>query len=177
MKEDGTMARRDDLDIFAQKHNLKQIFISDLVEYRMANELLITQTSNEKSFFFNSDVEKAIYKDHLDNSHTVIKFGEIEETSLVKFHTIEPDINLFLNENKLNSLLKSINFLQSKGGVLIFLENKNENSETMKDFGIGAQILHSLGIKHIKLLTSGGKHSFVGINGFGLSIKEEIQIN
>jgi 3,4-dihydroxy 2-butanone 4-phosphate synthase/GTP cyclohydrolase II len=177
MKEDGTMARRDDLDIFAQKHNLKQIFISDLVEYRMANELLITQVSNEKSQFFNTEVEQAIYKDHLDNHHTVIKFGEPEETSLVKFHTVEPDINLFLNDNKLNSLLKSINFLQSKGGVLIFLENKHENSETMKDFGIGAQILHSLGIKHIKLLTSGGKHSFVGINGFGLSIKEEIQIN
>jgi len=41
IKEDGTMARRDDLDVFGEKHNLKTVFISDLVEYRQANESLI----------------------------------------------------------------------------------------------------------------------------------------
>ena len=122
-------------------------------------------------------VTKRIFKDHLDNNHTVIQFGDINETSLVKFHNVEYDINLFLNEDKLNSILKSINFLDDKGGVLIFLDNTNETKEIMKDFGIGAQILNELGIKTIKLLTSGGKYSFVGLNGFGLEIKEEIQIS
>ncbi len=177
MKEDGTMARRDDLDIFAQKHDLKQIYISDLVEYRMANECLVTEISNEETTFFDTIVQKRVFKDHRDNEHTVIQFKELDETSLVKFHTVEPDINIFLNDTKLNSMLKSINFLESKGGVLIFLENKNPTQDTIKDFGIGAQILHALGIKNIKLLTSGGKHSFVGINGFGLTIKEEIPIS
>ena len=176
MKEDGTMARRDDLDIFADKHNMKQVYISDLVEYRMAHESLVKEISNEKTKFFNTDVTKKIFKDHLNNCHTVIEFGDIQETSLVKFHSVESDINLFLNDDKLNSMLKSINFLQSKSGVLIFLENNHENKENMKDYGIGAQILNSIGIKNIKLITSGGKHSFIGINGFGLSIKEEIQI-
>jgi len=46
----------------------------------------------------------------------------------------------------------------------------------MKDFGIGAQILKKLQIDEIKLLTSGTKTSFVGINGFGLKIKETIII-
>lgn len=176
MKDDGTMARRDDLDIFAEKHNMKQIYISDLVEYRMAHESLVEELSNTEDIFFNTKVRKRVFKDHLENEHTVIQFGEIRETSLVKFHTVEPDINLFLNDEKLQSMLKSINFLQSKGGVLIFLENKHENKENMRDYGIGAQVLNSLGIKEIKLITSGGKHSFVGINGFGLKIKEEIQI-
>ncbi len=177
MKEDGTMARRDDLDIFAGKHNMKQVYISDLVEYRMANESLVNEISSEQTTFFNTTVQKRIFKDHRDNEHTIIQFGEIKETSLVKFHTVKEDINLFLNDEKLNSMLKAINFLQSKGGVLIFLNSKHENQETMKDFGIGAQILNELGIKEIKLLTSGGKHSFVGITGFGLNIKEEIQIS
>ena len=107
----------------------------------------------------------------------MIKFKDVQQTSLVKFHNIEEDIQLFLNDDKLNSLLKSINFLQDKGGVLIFLDNTHENTETMKDFGIGAQILNILGIENIKLISSGGKHSFVGINGFGLKIVEEIQLS
>jgi len=177
MKEDGTMARRDDLDIFAKKHNMKQVYISDLVEYRMANESLVSELSSQKSTFFDTNVIKKVFKDHRDNQHTIIQFGETKETSLVKFHSVEDDINLFLNNEKLNSMLKAINFLQAKGGVLIFLNSKNENQEIMKDFGIGAQMLNELGIKEIKLLTSGGKHSFVGITGFGLNIKEEIQIS
>ena len=177
MKDDGTMARRDDLDIFAKKHNMKQVYISDLVEYRMAHECLVQEVSKETITFFGHSATKKTYQDHLNNTHTIIEFGTLQETSLVKFHNVEADIHLFLNDDKLNSMLKSINFLQSKGGVLIFLNNTHENKETMKDFGIGAQILNLLGIKNIKLLSSGGKHSFVGINGFGLEIVEEIQIS
>lgn len=176
LKEDGTMARRDDLDIFAAKHNLKQIYISDLVEYRLAHEKLVSEVSSKQTTFFGQKAIQKEFKDHLENIHTVIIFGEIQEISAVKFHTIRPDIKIFLNDHKLNSMLKTINFLQSKGGVLIFLSNEKKNSELEKNYGIGAQILNSLNVKKVKLLTSGGKHSFVGLQGFGLEILEEIQI-
>ncbi len=176
MKEDGTMARRDDLDIFAKKHNMVQVYISDLVEYRLAHESLVNEIETSESTFFNSEVTKRIFEDHLGNKHTIIQFGDIQSISPVKFHTVNSDIHLFLNDDRLHSMLKTINFLQAKGGVLIFLDNSNEKQENMKDFGIGAQILNKLGVEEIKLLTSGGKYSFVGINGFGLTIKEEIQI-
>ena len=176
LKEDGTMARRDDLDIFATKHNLKQIYISDLVEYRLANETLVCEVSSNEIEFFGKHAIKKEFKDHLENIHTVILFGKEEDVNHVKFHTIRPDIKIFLHDNKLNSMLKTINFLQSKGGVLIFLNNSNKNQELEKHYGIGAQILNSLKIKQIKLMTSGGKHSFVGLQGFGLEILEEIQI-
>jgi len=177
MKDDGTMARRDDLDIFAQKHNLKQVYISDLVEYRMAHESLVKEVLSEEFLFFNTHVIKKEFMDHLQNKHTVIIFGNITESSCVKFHNIQLDINLFLNDLKLNSLLKSIKYLQSNGGVLIFLEDSYGKKDAPKDYGIGAQILNSLGIKKIKLLTNGGKHSFIGLNGFGLTIEEEIIID
>jgi len=74
-------------------------------------------------------------------------------------------------------MLNTIKFLEAKGGLLIFLDTANEKNENMKDFGIGAQILNKFGIKEVKLITSGGRHSFVGLNGFGLEIKEEIVIN
>jgi 3,4-dihydroxy 2-butanone 4-phosphate synthase/GTP cyclohydrolase II len=176
MKEDGTMARRDDLDIFAEKHNLKQIYISDLVEYRLSHETLVENISSEEIKFFNTDVIKKDFKDHLGQVHTVIQFGELTDITHVKFHTVIPDIKLFLNDEKLHSMLKTINFLQAKGGLLIFLNDDIANKESQKDYGIGAQILNSLNVKKIKLMTSGGKHSFVGLNGFGLEIKEEIQI-
>ena len=176
MKEDGTMARRDDLDIFSQKHKMKQIYISDLVEYRLANETLVEKMDQEDSQFFGADVVKSKFKDHLNNIHTVIQFGEIKEECHVKFHAVESDIKLFLNDEKLNSMLKTINFLQAKNGLLVFLENNENNKDSVKDFGVGAQILNKFNVKNIKLLTSGGKHSFVGLNGFGLEISEEIQI-
>ncbi|WP_198304546.1 bifunctional 3,4-dihydroxy-2-butanone 4-phosphate synthase/GTP cyclohydrolase II [Arcobacter vandammei] len=176
LKEDGTMARRDDLDIFAAKYNLKQIYISDLVEYRLSHEKLVCEVSSQESKFFGQNVIKKEFKDHLDNMHTAIIFGEISDLTHVKFHTIRPDIKIFLNDHKLHSMLKTINFLQSKGGVLVFLGNSNKNQELEKNYGIGAQILNSLNIKKVKLMTSGGKHSFVGLNGFGLEIIEEIQI-
>ena len=176
LKEDGTMARRDDLDIFALKHNLKQVYISDLVEYRLSHEKLVEEISSANKKFFSKDVIQKEFKDHLGNIHTAIIFGEIKEINHIKFHTIRPDIKMFLNDDKLHSMLKTINFMQAKGGILIFLNNGRKNSELEKNYGIGAQILNSLNIKQIKLMTSGGKHSFVGLQGFGLEIVEEIQI-
>lgn len=176
MKEDGTMARRDDLDIFAKKHNMKQIYISDLVEYRLSHEKLVEEVSHENINFFNTNVIKKEFKDHLGQIHTAILFGEEKDLTHVKFHTVIPDIKLFLNDEKLHSMLKTINFLQAKGGLLIFLTDDLTHKESQRDYGIGAQILNSLNAKKIKLMTSGGKHSFVGLNGFGLEIIEEIQI-
>ena len=132
--------------------------------------------NGKQTIFFGQKAIKKEFKDHLENIHTVILFGEQEDINHVKFHTIRPDIKIFLNDHKLNSMLKTINFLQAKGGVLIFLNNSNKNQELEKNYGIGAQILNSLKIKKIKLMTSGGKHSFVGLQGFGLEILEEIQI-
>jgi 3,4-dihydroxy 2-butanone 4-phosphate synthase/GTP cyclohydrolase II len=170
------MARRDDLDIFALKYNMVQVYISDLVEYRMANESLVEIISTEKEIFFDAEVKKIIFQDHKGNKHTVIQFGELETVLPVKFHIIDTDINLFLTHQKLYSMLNAINYLKSNNGILVFLESKDERKEHMKDFGIGAQIIKKLNINRIKLLTSGTKTSFVGINGFGLKIEETIVI-
>ena len=176
MKDDGTMARRDDLDIFADKHNMKQVYISDIIEYRMAHESLVNEISSEETEFFNAKAIKKVFTDHHDNKHTVIQFGDISKTSYVKFHNVEADINLFINDDKLQSMLKSISYLQENGGVLVFLDNKQDNRDAVKDFGVGAQILSKLGIEDINLLSSKGKHSFIGLTGFGLEIKEDIVI-
>jgi 3,4-dihydroxy 2-butanone 4-phosphate synthase/GTP cyclohydrolase II len=178
MKDDGTMARRDDLDVFAKKHNMVQVYISDLVEYRLSHESLVREISNEKVEFFDKKVEKIIFEDHLKNQHTIIKFGDIsKESTNIKFHTIEFDINMFLNKKSLDSMLNSIEYMKKNNGILVFLKSHDEVKENMKDFGVGAQILNKLGISKINLLTSSKqKHSFAGINGFGLEIIKEIAV-
>jgi 3,4-dihydroxy 2-butanone 4-phosphate synthase/GTP cyclohydrolase II len=176
MKKDGTMARRPDLDIFAKEHNMKMVYISDIIEYRMANESLVQEISCDKIDFFGTSAIKRQFKDHFNNIHTLVQIGDVKPLMHIKFHNVDSDIELFLNADKLNSLLKTINFLKDKGGIIAFLQYDGEKKKNMKDFGIGAQILKKLGIEEIKLLTSGGKHSFSSLTGFGLNIKEEIQI-
>ena len=178
MKDDGTMARRDDLDIFAKKHDMVQVYISDLVEYRLSHESLVFEISKEEIEFFEQKVNKYVFEDHLNNQHTIIKFGDSSsEITNIKFHTIEFDINMFMNKKSLDSMLNSIEYLVKNNGLLVFLKSNDEIKQNMKDFGVGAQILNKLGISQINLLTSSKqKHSFVGLNGFGLKVNSEISV-
>jgi 3,4-dihydroxy 2-butanone 4-phosphate synthase/GTP cyclohydrolase II len=175
MKSDGTMARADDLDIFAKEHDMKIVYISDLVEYRMAHESLIGEVSSSEIEFFGKSGTKKVFEDHIGNFHTVISFGEISSTTNVKFHTVDSDLELLLS-NRLDNLTSSIKYIQENSGLVVFLQNNSIRQENMKDFGVGAQMLKALGIDEINLIISGGKHSFVGINGFGLNVVSEIVI-
>jgi len=174
MKEDGTMARRDDLDIFCQKHNLNIVYISDIVEYRIQHESLVREVMQAHFTFLGSPVQKIDMVDHEGNHHIVFAFGEIKEECAVKFHHIVPDIELFSDENKFNGLLNAISYLKKNGGVLIFLDDENSPKKEVKEYGIGAGILKKLGIKKIHHLTNSKGKEFVGLKGFGLDIAEEL---
>ncbi len=174
IKDDGTMARRDDLELFKEKHNLKFVYISDIVEYRLANEKLVTQTDITEQTFFGIKVERITFKDHLGRVHTVIKFYNANRKENVKFHNIISDLELLTNETKYKSLINSIEYLKRNGGLLIFLDTKRINKEQAKEFGIGAQILKSLGVESINLLTSHKDTEFVGLSGFGLNVAKKI---
>ena len=142
VKEDGEMARKDDLEIFAKKHNLKIVYISDIVEYRLTQESLINKLSQEESLFFEYNTTMLRFQDHTSKTHTVYTFGDIDETSFVKFHNISYDLELFQDSSKLESLISAIEYLKINNGILIFLEqNLIDGYANIKNFGIGAQIL------------------------------------
>ena len=177
IKDDGTMARHDDLEIFSKKHNMPIVYIADLVEYRLANEQLIECIDEKTVTILGEDVIKRNYVDHLGRIHKVISFGKIADTTHVKFHNIGLDINLILENNRLENMQKSLNYLKENGGVLIFLDTKTISKEQAKEFGVGAQIVKDLGIEHIKLLTENIDTEFVGLSGFGLNVVEKIVIS
>ncbi len=176
MNPDGTMARRDSLEEFAKKHDLKIVYISDIVEYRLQNEMLVKRVDEEEVEFFGVKVKKIDFQDHLENIHTAIVFYSAKETSYVKFHNVLKDRDLLLNQKRYRSLLGAIEFLKKNSGVLIFIDQMQKVADQTKEYGIGAQILKSLGIHNIQLLTSRKGQEFVGLSGFGLNIIDEIEI-
>lgn len=176
IKDDGKMARMDDLKIFSEEHDMPIVYISDIVEYRLAHEKLIKRISEEESTIRGIKVEKITYTDHLERTHTVIQFYKPHETANVKFHNIGSDIGLVLDDKRFNALNNSIDYLKTNGGTLIFLDTKVISHEQAKEFGVGAQILKDLGIKHINLLTTNKDTEFVGLAGFGLDVVNKVEI-
>jgi len=176
INDDGKMARMDDLEIFSKEHDMVIVYISDIVEYRLANEQLIKRISTEESELRGIKVEKMIYTDHLDRTHTVMQFYKSHETANVKFHNIGLDIDLVLDDKRFSALNNSIDYLKQNGGVLVFLDTKVISHEQAREFGVGAQILKDLGIKNINLITTNKDTEFVGLAGFGLDVVEKIEV-
>ncbi len=176
IKDDGTMARATDLEQFSHKHDLHIVYISDLVEYRLANEKLVSRIEEEEIEFGGVKVTKFVYHDHLDRTHTVIQFYGSHETANVKFHNIGSDMELLLDTKRFEALNHSVDYLKQNGGVLVFLDTKTISKEQAREFGVGAQILKDLGIRNINLLTTNTETEFVGLGGFGLDVIEKIEV-
>ena len=174
IKDDGEMARRDDLDIFAEKHQLKTVFISDIVAYRLANEILVNAVKEEEVNFFGMGAKKRTFMDHEGIEHTAISFHHIGETANVKVHNVISDMQLLLDEGKYRQLIDSIEYLKQNGGILLFINNPDSSHSTMKEFGVGAQILKLYGITQMRLLSCSELPEFVGLSGFGLEVLETV---
>ena len=177
IKEDGTMARRDDLDIFGEKHNLKTVFISDIVEYRLANESLVNETKVQEIEFFGVKVQQHTFADHDGVEHTAIEFYSAGAVANVRVHNVMPDIDLLLNQKKYNNLVESIEYLKQNSGLLVFInKTQHQDNSAPKEFGIGAQIIKSFGVSKMNLITSLKETDLVGLRGFGLEVNEVIKI-
>jgi len=177
IKEDGTMARRDDLDVFGEKHNLQTVFISDIVEYRLANESLINETKVQEIEFFGVKVKEHSFSDHDGIEHTAIEFYSAGKIANVRVHNVIPDIDLLLNQKKYNNLVDSIEYLKQNSGLLVFInKTQHQDNSAPKEFGIGAQIIKSFGVSKMNLITSMKESDFVGLSGFGLEVNEVIKV-
>ena len=91
MKDDGTMARMGDLEIFAETHNLKIVTIADLIDYRMQNESLIHRMAEAKiPTCFGGDFKIIVYENDADDwQHIALVKGDItaDDEVLVRVHS------------------------------------------------------------------------------------------
>ena len=82
---------------------------------------------------------------------------------------------IFINQNpEPENILERINKLKDSNNRLK-INNSLNQKEDLKDFGIGAQIIHDISISKIKILSNSGKKPRVGLSGYGLSIDEYIK--
>ncbi|MBK56789.1 MAG: 3,4-dihydroxy-2-butanone-4-phosphate synthase [Flavobacteriaceae bacterium] len=205
MKEDGSMARVDDLFKIAKKFNLKIVSIEDLVAYRMKHDSLISKIDgfvlNTKYGEFNLH---AFQQNNNKQIHLALSKGKWKknESVLVRINSsvVNNDILnslITFNDINLNSVFNKINL--GERGVVVFI-NQNpsssniimrlrelkglKNKKTLKiappkmdkrDFGIGAQILHNLDVSKIELLTNSNKIKRVGMMGYGLEIVKYVK--
>jgi len=171
MKEDGTMARRDDLDKFGEKYNLHTVYISDIVEYRLQYESLIELVVTKEIELFGNRFKKITFKDHQGNFHYAL-LNHIETTTNVKFYPIEDNVKFI---DKIDEYIKVIEFIKDSSGVVLFMHN-DKNYDKQKEFGIGAQILKHLGIQKLHLISKNDKNEFFGLKGFGIEILDNIKV-
>lgn len=169
IKDDGTMARRDDLELFCEKFGLNMVAISDIVKYRLQNETLINVDNPADTLLCGYSVKKYDIKDHLNRTHFAFVFGSLDKRCVVKFEKISSNVE-FMSSTKYDDLTKSLEILNKKGGILLFLDDSRDSKNLIKDYGIGAQILKHFGITQIDMLSSSSKKEFVGIKGFNLDI-------
>ena len=197
MRDDGTMARLDDLIGFARIHDLKIGTIRDLIAYRRKHDRMvekraeITFTSRwggdwKACTFFNKATG--------DETMALVK-GKIDPAipTLVRMHTLSIFADIYGEESERAELLhRSMELIAEEGSGVIVVINRPmqrlmsrtieiKNSiragevppmEELRDYGVGAQILAELGVHDMVLLTN-THHTLVALEGYGLSIVGE----
>ena len=182
MNEDGRMARLNDLYKFSKKHKIKLASIEDLISYRLRYEKLIIKLSS-KTVYLNNKFKINIYhyKNKLEkNINFVVTRGSLNKKKSIAVRVISTNINYkgILRNVKVKKSLKILS--KFKNYLLLIINNKNNpskvnNINTLRYYGIGAQIIKDLNVKNMVLL-SRSKKKIIGLEGFGLKIKKQIII-
>ena len=182
MNEDGRMARLNDLFKFSKKHKIKLASIEDLISYRFKYEKLVNITAS-KSLNIRKigKINIYIYKNKLENNiNLAITKGVFNQKKSIPVRVLSNKIesrNIMSNNNVKKSLMIMSKY---KNFLLLIINNKNniskENSiNTLRYYGIGAQIIKDLNIRNM-ILISRSKKKIIGLDGFGLKIKKQIII-
>jgi len=194
MREDGTMARLDDLMEFARAHSLKIGTIRDLIAYRLKKDHMVERVS-ETRFTARSGAAwtAQVFRDKASGEEQLaLVHGAIDPAmpTLVRMHSIDLFADLLGERSERAGLLDgAMAMIEAEGsGVIVALHaaapgslsratdlrsgKPGEASPALRGYGIGAQILAALGI-HDMILLSNTRHAPVGLSAYGLAIVEE----
>ncbi len=186
MNEDGTMARLPDLVSFAQRQNLKIGTISDLIAYRRRHDNLVREHARRTIVSeFGGEWDLHVYTDETQGAeHIALVKGDISgpEPVLVRMHALDPLLDLVGTGDhgrtrEFGQAMKQI--AEAGRGVLVLLRDlhmqiameESVSPQTLRRYGLGAQILSSLGLSRLILLSNSPQPKVVGLDAYGLSIE------
>ena len=192
MNEDGTMARLPELIGFAQKHGLKIGTISDLIAYRRRNDNLVRASDQTKIFSeFGGEWDMKVYEDETHgDQHIVLIKGDLtgDNPVLVRMHAMDPMLDIVGAgpRGRADEFGAAMEMVAKEGrGVVVLLRdtamkienNDNTSPSTLRQYGLGAQILSSLGLSKLELLTNSPTPKVVGLEAYGLEITSTRKIS
>ncbi|MCW3834772.1 3,4-dihydroxy-2-butanone-4-phosphate synthase [Sphingomonas canadensis] len=195
MKDDGTMARMDDLVAFAQLHNLKIGTIRDLIAYRRRYDHLVEKRAEAR---FTSEwggewTAMTFWNKATGTEQVALMKGKIDPArpTLVRMHALSPFSDVFGEGGERGGLLRrSMEIIGAEGAGVVVVINKprkdrftlaietkagkrpQSEMDELRDYGVGAMILTELGVHDMILLTN-THHTLVGLDGYGLSVVGE----
>jgi len=195
MKDDGTMARMDDLLGFARQHGLKIGTIRDLIAYRLRRDHNLERVG-EAPFhsIFGGDWTAVTFRNKAyDSEMLALVKGHVDpdRPTLVRMHVVDVFTDMLGVEGGRHGLLQSAmaEIAREGAGVIVmitqqmpnmltrFVRRKADESpamsdlEELRDYGVGAQILSALGVHDMVLLTNSPR-TLVALQGFALNVVE-----
>ncbi|MBI1170721.1 3,4-dihydroxy-2-butanone-4-phosphate synthase [bacterium] len=184
MNDDGTMARLPDLIAFGQKHGIKIGTISDLIAYRRRHDNMIKERATKRVHsVYGGDWLMRVFTDgaHGDE-HIVLSKGDLagDAPVLTRIHQLNPleDV-LGIGGTHVGDLQGAMKVIAAEGrGVVVLLRDTTMkvvlegevSPQTLRLYGLGAQILSSLGLSNITLVSNSAAPRVVGLEAYGLTI-------
>ena len=201
LNEDGSMARRPDLEIYAREHGLKMGTIEDLIRYRIENEKTVERVAENELTTEYGVFRVHAYHDVIDNAvHLAVTTGDIggDEPTLVRVHMQNTLGDLLGARTEdygwpLHDAMKRIAD-EGRGAVIVLrwdddpqalvtrireyhvpdsvAEKRHGKPDELRTYGVGAQIIADLGISKMRVLSA--PKIVHGIAGFGLEVVEYV---
>ncbi len=196
LNDDGSMARRDDVEVFAAEHDLKIGTIENLIAYRLERERTVVFVKRERMKTAYGEFMMHVYEDTVNRTtHLALSCGEIrrDEPSLVRVH-VENTLSDTLGASSRSwPLADALRRIVAEGrGVAVVLRLPEKYAGLQKQLGemlgqrddrprgtadrwtlgVGGQILNHLGVGRMRLMSS--PQRFHGLGGFGLSVEEYV---
>jgi 3,4-dihydroxy 2-butanone 4-phosphate synthase/GTP cyclohydrolase II len=202
LNEDGTMARRPQLEVYAKKHGLKIGTIADLIRYRLETEKSVECLSAHEVDTDFGPFHLMTYRDSINNKlHLALLKGDVDSDKpmLVRVHVQNPlsDVLSIKRDDFGLPLRLAMAEIEREGEGMVLVLGGHEDDENLlrriqkepepsvsksgdsrqsselRTYGIGAQIIYDLGIRKMRVL-SAPKH-MTGLAGFGLEVVEYVE--
>ncbi len=202
LNEDGTMARRPDLERFAEEHDLKIGTIADLIHYRVKHEKTIERVRECPLSTEFGEFRLVAFQDVIDHEvHLALVMGDVspEKPTLVRVHMQNILCDIFFTDHPgrgwpLRNAMQQV--AREGAGVIVVLRNhdtareiiqrmgelmvkektvsmeKKSATSHLRTFGVGAQILADLGVRKMRVLSA--PKAIHGLSGFDLEVVEYV---
>jgi 3,4-dihydroxy 2-butanone 4-phosphate synthase/GTP cyclohydrolase II len=202
LKEDGSMARRPDLEKFAHERGIRIGTIADLIRYRLENEHSIERIAEKTIETAHGEFNLICYDDRINRAvHVALVKGDLSGTDspLVRVHLQDTlgdligvqsptlgwplksaieriareDVAVIVILREQESSRDFVDAVEALGISQTDLENRRGEDSVLRTYGVGAQILRDLGLSKMRVLSA--PKQMYAISGFDLEITEYVE--